>query len=125
MITKLALLGAAGAAGAVSRYLLSGAVQRLAGSGFPLGTFAANMAGCFFFGLLWGLFEHRLPLGGQARIIILTGFMGSFTTFSTFAFETASLLQHGQGWLALLNAGGQLAAGLALVVLGMGLGRVA
>jgi CrcB protein len=125
MIAKLLLLATAGGAGAVSRYLLAGAVQRLAGAGFPVGTFAVNMVGSFLFGALWGLFEHRLPFGGQARIIILTGFMGSFTTFSTFAFETATLAQHGQGWLALLNASGQIILGLILVMLGMGLGRLA
>lgn len=125
MIAKILLLAVAGGAGAVSRYLLAGAVQRLAGSGFPLGTFAVNMIGSFLFGLLWGLFEHRLPLGGQARIVILTGFMGAFTTFSTFAFETATMVQHGQGWLALINAGGQIILGLVLVMLGMGVGRLA
>lgn len=121
MLPKLLMLGLAGALGALSRYGLAGLVQRWAGGSFPLGTFVVNILGCFLFGLIWGLLEHRL--GPQFRLVVLTGFMGAFTTFSTFAFESAGLLQHGQWAWALLNLAGQNVLGLALVIAGLALGR--
>ena len=116
-------LAAAGAAGALARYGLAGLVQRQAGGNFPAGTFVVNLAGCLLFGVVWGLLEHRLGLAAQVRLVVLTGFMGSFTTFSTFAFESAGLLQGGQIAAALANLAGQTVLGVALVWLGMAAGR--
>jgi len=113
----------AGALGALSRYALAGAVQRASGGAFPVGTVVVNLAGCLLFGLVWGALEPRIGLAPHLRLAVLTGFLGSFTTFSTFAFESASLLQQGQIAAALLNVGLQTAAGLALVVVGLALGR--
>ncbi len=118
---KLFFLGCAGALGALSRYGLAGLVQRLAWGGFPLGTFVVNILGCFLFGFVWGLLEYRL--GAQFRTVVLTGFMGSFTTFSTYAFESVTLMQHGQWLSALLNLAGQVVLGLALLLAGLALGR--
>lgn len=116
-------LAAAGAAGALARYGLAGLVQRQAGGNFPAGTFVVNLVGCLLFGVAWGLLEHRLGLAAQVRLVVLTGFMGSFTTFSTFAFESAGLLQGGQIAAALANLAGQTVLGVALVWLGMAAGR--
>ena len=121
---KLILIGLAGGAGALSRYALAGLAQRLAGPGFPWGTFTVNMLGSLVFGLLWGLFENRIAISGETRIIILTGFMGAFTTFSTFTFETATLLEQGQHLSALGNMAGQCVLGLVLVFGGIALGRM-
>lgn len=124
MLTKLIYLSLGGAAGTLSRYWLSGVAQRLAGSAFPYGTFAVNILGCLLFGTVWGFFENRLLPGSEVRLLVLTGFMGAFTTFSTYMFETAELVKFGQMALALVNVVGQSLAGLALVMLGIALGRL-
>ncbi len=119
----LLLIGLAGGLGALSRFGLAGFVQSLTGADFPFGTFVVNILGSFLFGLIFGLIEERLPAGGELRMILLTGFMGAFTTFSTFAYESLSLLRYGQ-WLSVLaNVGGQIVLGLAAVALGLALAK--
>jgi CrcB protein len=113
----------AGAAGTLSRYWLGGLVQRICGESFPWGTLAVNGLGCFLFGFVWSLAEERLVISGETRFLILTGFMGAFTTFSTFAFETGEQLRDSEWLLALGNVAAQLILGLALVFLGTALGR--
>lgn len=124
MIRKILILALSVAAGTLCRYGLAGLVQRLSGSDFPLGTFAVNMAGCLAFGLVWGLLENRAGFSGEWRLAALTGFMGAFTTFSTYMFETAALLRLGQTVLALANVAGQSLLGLGLVLAGTALGRL-
>jgi len=123
-LQNLLFLSVAGGVGALCRYGLAGFVQRLAIHRFPLGTFFVNLAGCLCFGLVWGYLEDRVGLAPQARMIVLTGFMGSFTTFSTFAFESAGLLQHGQWLQGILNIAGQNLGGIACILLGLSLGRM-
>jgi len=124
MITRLLLIATAGAAGAASRYLLSGFVQRLFGSDFPWGTWAVNILGSFFFGLVWILSEERYLISGQARLLILTGFMGAFTTFSTYIFESANMAGAGN-WLSFTaNIAGQNLLGFACFYIGIVLGRI-
>ncbi|MEZ4386377.1 MAG: fluoride efflux transporter CrcB [Candidatus Krumholzibacteriia bacterium] len=120
---NLILMALAGGAGAVCRYGLGGAVQRLAGERFPAGTMVVNLLGCLLFGLVWGWLEGRAGFSPQTRVVVLTGFMGAFTTFSTFAFETAGLLQGGQWLAAILNVGVQATVGVVLVLVGMALGQ--
>jgi fluoride exporter len=124
MWKELALLAVAGAIGTLSRYGLSGLVQWFCGERFPWGTVAVNLTGCFLFGLIWTLAEERLIISGQTRFILLTGFMGAFTTFSTLAFETSGFLQDSMWWPAAGNAFGQLFAGVALIFLGFAIGRL-
>jgi CrcB protein len=123
MWKELALLAVAGALGTLSRYGLAGLAQRLGGPQFPWGTFTVNAMGCFLFGLIWTLAEERLVISGQTRFILLTGFMGAFTTFSTYAFETSTLLQDAQWRLAAGNALGQLVVGVTFMFLGYAVGR--
>jgi CrcB protein len=124
MLYKLAWLAFAGALGTLARFALSGLVQRLHESEFPWGTLAVNALGCFLFGFVWPLAEERLLISGETRAIILTGFMGAFTTFSTFAFETSSLARDAE-WLTMTgNLLAQNGLGLACVVLGAALGRM-
>ena len=82
-----------------------------------------NALGCFLFGLTWALAEDRLLISGETRLIILVGFMGAFTTFSTFAFETDQLLRDSEWLLAVGNIGVQTTLGLLAVSLGITLGR--
>ncbi|BCS86976.1 putative fluoride ion transporter CrcB [Pseudodesulfovibrio sediminis] len=124
MLTKILYISIGGAAGSLSRYWLSGVAQRLGGESFPFGTFAVNMAGCLLFGAVWGFFENRILAGSELRLLILTGFMGAFTTFSTYMFETAELVKYGQMLAAMINVVGQSLVGLALVLTGMALGKL-
>jgi CrcB protein len=121
---RLAILAAFGAAGTISRYFVHLIIQRLQGTQFPWGTFAVNALGCLAFGIVWGLAEHRAMVGPQTRLFLLVGFMGAFTTFSSYAFETAQLLESGR-WLW---AGGNLLlqniVGISLVLAGIALGKL-
>jgi CrcB protein len=121
---RVVLLAAAGAAGTLARYGLQGLVQRLIGGGFPWGTLAVNALGCFLFGVVWALAEERMVISGSTRLIVLAGFMGAFTTFSTFAFETGQLLDDSQWLLAAGNILAQNVLGIALVLVGIALGRL-
>ncbi len=122
---NLILIAVFGAAGALARWGLAGLVQRaLPGSLFPWGTLAVNLSGCFLFGLLWAAGVERLNLGPQFRAAAFVGFMGSFTTFSTFAFESASFLGEAQWAAAAVNILAQNAAGILLMFLGFALGRL-
>lgn len=123
MLEKLVLLALAGAVGAVARYGLSGAVQHLCGEKFAWGTLAVNILGCFLFGVVWELAEDRWIIKPETRLIVLTGFMGSFTTFSTFAFETSRYINDSQWTLAAVNLASHNLIGVFCVVLGLAAGR--
>ncbi len=121
---KIFLIALTGALGASARYWLSGAVYSLMGQGFPWGTAVVNVLGCFLFGLVWVLAEERSIIPAHLRIIILVGFMGSFTTFSTYVFESNALVQDAQWFKLGLNLLGQNIAGFAALYLGYATGRV-
>ena len=123
MLKELSLLAIAGATGTLARYGVSGIVQRFFGEGFPWGTLTVNVVGCFLFAFVWGLAEERMIISGQTRIIVLTGFMGAFTTFSTFAFETTELLRN-EWWLAICNLAANNVLGVIFVLLGFAASRV-
>ncbi len=123
MLKELMWIAVAGAIGTLCRYWLSGLVQKLGGASFPWGTFAVNASGCLLFGLMWSLCEERMVVSGQTRMIVLTGFMGAFTTFSTFAFESAAMLEDSQWTLALVNAVGQNLIGISCILIGLAAGR--
>ena len=120
---KVLLLFLAGGFGTVLRYALSSAVQRHAGLSFPWGTMAVNLLGCFLFGLFWSLMESRVDISREWRSVVLVGFLGGFTTFSSFAFEATGLLRDGAWLPALGHVVGQNVLGVALVMLGLAVGR--
>jgi fluoride exporter len=123
MFKDLTILAVLGAAGTLARYGLSGWVQRLSGASFPWGTLAVNALGCFLLGIVWTLAEERLLISGQTRALVLIGFTGAFTTFSSFAFETVQLLRDGEMLLALGNVAVQNVLGVFCVVAGIAVGR--
>lgn len=123
-MNKILLLSVAGTCGTLARYWLSGAVYGALGTSFPWGTWAVNILGCFLFGLVWVLADERGLMSPVARVIILTGFMGAFTTFSTLVFESAELLRASQ-WLKMgLNLAGQNFFGFVALYAGIVCGRV-
>lgn len=123
-MTKIILLFCAGGLGSLSRYLLSGVFQRAINISFPIGTYLVNIIGCFMFGLIWAYAQDRLSLSPEYRVIVLTGFMGAFTTFSTFIFESAALLDSAQWPYFLVNVVGQIITGVILLKFGLTLGRL-
>ena len=122
----LGLVAIAGAAGSLARYgtnlLFEGHMK-----GFPLSTVTVNLLGCFLFGLVWELSVGRdassVFLGPAARVAILTGFLGAFTTFSTFAFDCARMVQSGAYGALAVNLVLHNGAGVALFFLGAAAGR--
>ena len=102
MLHTLAI-AAGGALGAVLRYWVSLGVYAWLGRGFPWGTLAVNVLGSFLMGFLYILLVERLSLGVEARAFMLIGFLGAFTTFSTFSIETFNLIEQAQLVKALLN----------------------
>jgi len=124
MLEKLGLIALAGSLGTLARYWLSGLVYDLVGRDFPWGTAAVNILGCFLFGLIWELGEDRMLLRTEARIVFLTGFMGAFTTFSTFIFESGGFLEDGRYVAALANVAFQTIVGFAALFGGLMLGRL-
>jgi CrcB protein len=122
-MTQWLLIAFAGAVGTLVRYSLTGIVQRVLGSGFPWGTAVVNILGSFLFGIIWSLTEARLALTPQTRVIVLTGFMGAFTTFSTFMFETSGLMRDAQWTLAIGNVVLQVALGMVCVFAGLAIGQ--
>jgi len=120
---KTLWIGLAGSLGALARYWLGGLAQKL-GAGFPWSTLIVNGLGCLLFGVVWALAEQRGLISVELRTILLVGFMGAFTTFSTFAFETEAFLRDGQYGLAAGNVAAQVALGLAAMIGGQALGRL-
>jgi CrcB protein len=125
----LFLVAGGGALGATLRYLLGGWIQRWSGGKlygvvFPWGTLSVNLLGCLAIGLLVGLLEYRgLLASPTARLFLLTGLLGGFTTFSSFSVETLQLFQQEVPALAILNAVGSVLLGLLGVWLGDWLAR--
>jgi len=119
MFAKLSLIAAGGAAGTLARYFVSGLSQRLFGPGFPLGTLIVNVAGSLLFGVVWSLAEERMAISPMTRTFLLVGFMGAFTTFSTFAFETMGLVRDSQYVMAFANITANCLLGFGAVLLGM------
>ena len=124
MWQKMIYLAVAGACGTLARYGLAGLVQRVAGPSFPWGTVSVNGLGCLLFGVIWAMTSERFVGTSELRIILLTGFMGAFTTFSTFVAESGNLFADGQHWYGLGNILLQNGVGLVLFFLGMALGRL-
>lgn len=91
---------------------------RWGGPGLPWGTWAANALGCLLIGLALPLVKHD-----EARLAALVGFLGAFTTFSTYSADTVLLWEAGRRGMAVLNAMGSVGVGLACVALGLALGR--
>ncbi len=124
MFQKFAWLALAGALGTLARYGLAGLVHRIDGISFPWGTITVNILGCFLTGLIWALLESRWPATGQVRILVLVGFMGAFTTFSAFIFETGQMLNAAQWTSAAGNILLQNGLGLIALFIGAALGRL-
>ena len=108
-----------GALGAVCRYLLGNFISRASGSALPWGTFAINIIGCFCMGLLMTLIVDREILPAAWRLFLCVGFLGGFTTFSSFGYETLMLLMEGRLLAVLAYVGGSVGLGLVAAAAGV------
>src|SRR5262245_1288365 len=122
MLLVLAV-AAFGAAGAVSRYGLDRFIEHHLLAVFPWSTFVINMTGSFAAGLAVWVLVDRHDVPAWVRTGVVVGFLGAYTTFSTFAQETHELLSEGHGTLAVANALGSVAVGVTVVVAGTAVGK--
>jgi CrcB protein len=122
-VLQLFAIAVGGAIGAVLRFGLSTSVYRWLGRDFPYGTLTVNVIGSLLVGFLATLFIDRLMLSVEWRTAILVGFIGAFTTFSTFSLETLALMENGEPLRALLNILLSVVLCLSATWIGLTLGR--
>ena len=119
----LLLIGLGGFAGAISRYVVDGLVTDRTAGAFPWGTLAVNATGSFLLGLLFAMTTERAVLPADIRGPLMIGFLGAYTTFSTWMLESWGLIESGSYAAALANLGGSVVIGLVAVAAGLIIGR--
>jgi CrcB protein len=102
-MVNIFIIGMGGFLGAISRYGVALWIGQRWGRNFPLGTFVINVSGSFLIGLLMSLFTERFMVNPQWRLMLVVGFLGAYTTFSTFEYETGTLMKDGEWLIAMLN----------------------
>ena len=117
----ITFVGLSGALGAVARYLLGRLIAERVNSQVPLGTLVINVTGAFLIGLLFALAGHKIISASQ-QIILATGFLGGYTTFSTMSWEGVQLARGGKTVSSILYLGGSLVLGLICATLGLVVG---
>jgi CrcB protein len=122
LLTQCLAIGSAGFIGAIARHLVGTYAPRVFHTSFPVGTLIVNLTGCLAIGWFYTYAGSRLHLAETTRLAIAVGFIGTYTTFSTFAFESNALIERGSVNLAILNLVGSLILGLAAVRAGIWLG---
>ncbi len=120
---KFIWIAFAGALGSLARYGVATYVQRRADTEFPWGVFAANMAGSFLFGLIWAYSEERDWVSEDMRAFVFAGFLGAFTTFSTFAFDNVQLARASNWQFLAMNILLTNAVGIAIAFAGFRAGK--
>ena len=121
---QILLLIVFGAAGTLARYGLQGWVQNRTGMGFPSGTLAVNVLGCFVLGAIGQYSFNHLSIPAEWRVGMTIGFLGAFTTFSTFGWESVRLLEGGEWWRATLYMAASVFGGILAVMAGIRLGNL-
>ncbi|MBI5102297.1 MAG: fluoride efflux transporter CrcB [Nitrospirae bacterium] len=112
------VIGAGGFLGAIARYAASAWIGQNWGRSFPMGTFIINISGSFLIGLVMPLLTERFMANPQWRLFFAVGFLGAYTTFSTFEFETGNLLRDGEWMIAALNVVLSVFVGFAALKMG-------
>lgn len=117
------LVGLGGFVGAIARYAVDGWVVRLFGAGFPWGTLVINASGSLVIGVLFAASVERATLPPDIRAPVMIGFIGAYTTFSTFMLESWRLFEDGAWLLGIANIAGSAAIGMIAVGIGLAIGR--
>ena len=120
---RLLLIAVFGAVGTLARYGLQGLVQVRVGSTFPWGTLLINLTGCFFLGLIGQMMLNRMMVSSELRVAIADGFFGGYTTFSSFGWEAAKMLEAGEWLRSMTYVAASMVLGLLLSVAGIRLGN--
>jgi fluoride exporter len=123
-LQRILFVGLAGLLGTLARYGMSGIVARRFGETFPTGTLVVNIIGCFLAGVLFYLFQERFMINPEIRIATMIGFLGGFTTFSSFGLQTFTLLKDGEVALAILNVVISNVLGILMVWAGYALAKL-
>ncbi|MBI3549086.1 MAG: CrcB family protein [Elusimicrobia bacterium] len=123
-MTRWLLLSGGSVAGGMLRFAVAGRLQDRAGAGFPYGVLGVNASACLIAGLVTAMSQDRLKIGPEARLVLLTGFCGAYSTFSTLIVDTAGFIHTGAWRLAGANIVASLVLGLAAFRIGEVLGRV-
>lgn len=121
--TQIAAVATGGACGAVARFLLNGWAIRIVPKFAPAGTLLVNILGCLLIGIVVAAFETRGRDSQLIRAFVVTGLLGSLTTFSTFGYQTVELAREGATKLVVLNIAANLAIGIAAVLIGLQIGK--
>ena len=121
---RILVIGLAGGFGAIARYLLSRLIAVQVGTAFPWATLGVNMLGRLAFGLVWGLAAHKGLFSEVTRVMLLVGFLGAFTTFSSFAYETMTLMRDAEWLNAIANILAQNVGGLIALIAGIAISRI-
>jgi CrcB protein len=118
MLKSLLIVGTGSFIGGAMRYLLSTYMKNICSQGFPWGTLAVNLLGCFLFGIFFAIFSKNSSTDSTLYLLLTTGICGGFTTFSTFANESVQMLQNGNitGFIGYVAT--SILFGLALIALG-------
>ena len=116
---KIFLIALFGAIGTLARYGLQGVVQVRMGTTFPYGTLLINLTGCFLLGLIGQFTLNRMVISPDWRVAIAVGFFGGYTTFSSFGWETAKMLEDGEWMRASTYVGASVIVGLLLSIAGI------
>lgn len=117
-MANILIIGIGGFVGAVTRYGMAVWIGQRWGRSFPFGTFVINITGSFLIGLLMTLMTERIIENPQWRLLLVVGFLGAYTTFSTFEYETGALLKDGEWLYASLNVVLSVAVGFIALKLG-------
>ena len=120
MTKEILIVGVGSFAGGVLRYILSVGLSKLGRLwAFPIGIMIVNILGCFLIGVLYGYFKSKATTDPVLPLLLMTGVLGGFTTFSTFSFETIQLLQQNEWLKAVLYVVGSVGLGVVACYLGM------
>jgi CrcB protein len=122
-LVKYLMIGIGGFIGAIARFMLGSYIGNRMGTRFPYGTFVINISGSFVIGVVLTILAERTTASPNWRYLVPIGFVGAYTTFSTFEYETFRTAQDGQMFLAFLNVALSVVAGFAAVWAGVVAGR--
>ena len=118
------VIAVGGAFGAISRFWITTNVDKLYPATYPWGTFIVNLIGCFFIGLLFVLFSEKLLLADNVRSLLVVGFLGAMTTFSTFSLDALLLIEQGQYGIAFSYLLGSVVVCLIATFAGINIARI-
>lgn len=124
-MSGILLVGFGGALGSITRYLVGGWVANRLGAAFPYGTLLINITASFIIGFFLAFAQERASLSPYWRLLIAVGFIGGYSTFSTYEYESVRLLQEGEILLGAIYLLGSMAGGAMAAIIGITLGTLA